>query len=270
MLKPTLSATRSVPVLLALALSLAACSDAAPSSGGQVPTAMTGAQAGAAPAAPTNPPALPVGRTRAAECTAPSGVSNSPGTIVEALSLINALPKPLTLPCFLQALARPLAISGTNSVISLQPADGARSPRIFVFARAMVMSVVPSGSGASLLEFGETRPNYRSLKAEIPFPVRDQLPLSAAFDHLMFNEQFTTCAVCHADEMEESSASGLRHFVSRALRPMAQDKVPVARLAQELAICDAAREPERCALLDGLLGWGTVTDGEFDQNIATF
>lgn len=263
-----LSTKQALPLLLTVTLSLSACSDASPRAGN--PAVLVGAQGGAPPAAPTNQPPMPAERARAVGCTAPSTVSNAPGTIVEALSLINALPKPLTLSCFLQSLARPLALRATNSVLSLQPADGPRSPRIFVFAREMTMSVVPSGSGADLLEFGETRTNYRSLKAEIVFPVQSQLPLSAAFDHLMFNEQFTTCAVCHADETQESNTSGVRQFVSRALRPIAQDRVPLERLEQELAICDFTREPERCAVLDGLLGWGAVTEGEFDQNIATF
>jgi len=117
-----------------LGFSLAACSD--PPS--HVEPAMP-AQAGA-PA--VEQPPVPTPRTRSAECIAPSAVSNPPRTVDEAITLINALPKPLTLPCFLQALARPLAMTATDSVFSLQPADGLRSPRIFLFTPGMVMSVV--------------------------------------------------------------------------------------------------------------------------------
>jgi hypothetical protein len=53
-------------------------------------------------------------------CVAPAGVPTTPQTIVEVVDLINALPAPVTLPCFLQALARPLKMHATISLITAQ------------------------------------------------------------------------------------------------------------------------------------------------------
>ena len=203
-------------------------------------------------------------------CRAPSGVSTSPRTINDVVTLINALPKPLTLPCFLESLARPLEIHATNSLFSAQPAQGPRSPRIFVFEELTTMSIVPAGSGAALLEFGEQRPNFRSLKAELTFPVRTQLASTSPFEGLMADDRITTCAVCHATELQDPSVSGVRAFVSQSLRALPRDQVSTQTLQHELEICDRSVEPDRCALLDGLFGWGTVTDRQFPVEMATF
>ena len=132
------------------------------------------------------------------------------------------------------------------------------------------MSIVPAGDGATLLEFGEQRPELRSLKAEIVFPVSAPLDPGAPFDKLLFNQQSTTCGGCHAGELQEAEISGVRSFVSLALRPHPRDQVSVQSLRHELEICDRAQEPQRCAILDGLLGWGQVTDRDFPVEMATF
>ena len=222
---------------------------------------------GSQPEAGTSEPA---GRTPTPGCRAPSGVSNAPHTIAETVGLINALPKPLSLPCFLESLARPLQINASISLFSAQPSSGARSPRIFLFQDATVMSIVPEGDGQQLLEFGEQRPEFRSLKAEIKFPVTTQLGPSAPFDTLLFNAQVTTCGVCHSGELQESEISGMRTFVSLALRPRPVDQVSALSLRHELEICDRNLEPQRCAMLDGLMGWGEVTDRSFPVEMATF
>lgn len=203
-------------------------------------------------------------------CRAPDGVSNAPRTIDETVTLINALPKPLSLPCFLESLARPLEISASNSLFSAQPARGSRSPRIFLFQESTVLSIVPDGDGASLLEFGEQRPEYRSLKAEISFPVAAQLERSSPFAGLLFSPQLTTCGGCHPAELQESEISGVRTFVSLALRPRPSELVSLASLNHELDICDPAAEPLRCAMLKSLLGWGQVTERAFPVEMSTF
>jgi hypothetical protein len=213
----------------------------------------------------------PAARVPTPGCRAPAGVSNAPRTIGETVTLINALPKPLSLPCFLESLARPLQINAANSLFSAQPAQGLRSPRIFVFQDPNVMSIVPAGEGAALLEFGEQRPEFRSLKAELVFPISVQLEPGAPFDHLRSPaSSFTTCAGCHAGELQESEIAGVRTFVSLALRPRPADLVSVQSLNHELEICDRASEPQRCAMLDALLGWGVVTDRTFPIEMAVF
>ena len=220
--------------------------------------------------AASSAPTSPASRSPTPGCRAPAGVSNAPRTIDETVTLINALPKPLSLPCFLESLARPLEINATFSLLSFQPAQGRRSPRIFIFQDPTVMSIVPEGDGAPLLEFGEQRPEFRSLKAEIEFPVSTLLAPSAPFDHLLFNSQLTNCGACHAGEVEESEVAGVRRFVSQALRPRPSDQVSAASLVHELEICDRAREPQRCAMLDGLLGWGQVSERAFPEGMSTF
>jgi len=220
--------------------------------------------------APQSESIVSTGRAPTPGCRAPAGVSNSPRTIDETVTLINALPKPLSLPCFLESLARPLEISASFGVFSAQPAKGARSPRIFIFQEPNVMSIVPEGDGAQLLEFGEQRPEFRSLKAEIVFPVTTQLPQNAPFDKLLSTPTLTTCGGCHPSERQESEISGLRTFTSLALRPRPQELVSAASLGHELAICDPAREPQRCEMLDALMGWGPVSDRSFPFEMATF
>lgn len=203
-------------------------------------------------------------------CRAPAGVSNAPSTITETLTLINALPKPLSLPCFLEALARPLEMNASVSLFSAQPSNGRRSPRLFLFRDPLVMSIVPEGDGAKLLEFGEQRPEFRSLKAEIAFPVETQLEPTAPFDKLMFNPQLTTCGGCHSLEQPDSVISGVPTFTSTSLRPRPADRVSVLSLSGELSSCDRTLEPVRCAMLDSLLSWGDVAEREFPAEMATF
>ena len=104
-------------------------------------------------------------------CPPPPGVSARPRTIAETVALVNALPRPVTVACFLESLERPLYVNATRSFISLQPAVGNRSPRLFLMFEGMSMSVVPEGSGSKLIEFGEFVTPERTLKAEIKTPV---------------------------------------------------------------------------------------------------
>ncbi len=161
-------------------------------------------------------------------------------------------------------------MNATHSLFSAQPSQGVRSPRIFLFQEPNVMSIVPAGEGAALLEFGEQRPEFRSLKAEIEFPVSAQLEPSAPFEQVLFNPQITACAGCHAGELQESEVAGVRSFVSLGLRPRPSDWVSVQSLSHELEICDRALEPQRCAMLDALFGWGEVTERAFPIEMAIF
>jgi hypothetical protein len=186
------------------------------------------------------------------------------------VALVNALPKPLTLPCYLEALARPLEINATDSTFSAQPAQGRRSPRIFLFLDPDIVSIVPDGPGIPLLEFGEEQPDYRSLKAQITFPIVAALTPSAPFEGLMYNDQLSTCGLCHATEQQAATISGVRGFSSESLRPFPENQVSADELRQQLASCDRSIEPDRCAMLDALLGWGPVADRTFPAQMDTF
>lgn len=203
-------------------------------------------------------------------CRAPAGVSDTPRSIEETLALVNALPKPLTLPCFVEALRRPLQLHATRSQISAQPAVGARSPRVFAYIEPLLMSIAVEGEGAQLLELGEQRADFRSLKGELRFPIEEWLPPSRPFEHVVFSAGLTGCAFCHAAEAREPAISFTPAFVSQALRPSSLQRVPLAGLVAERAACDAVQEPERCALLDALFGWGDTFEWDFPQAMATF
>jgi hypothetical protein len=209
-------------------------------------------------------------RSHSPACRAPAGVTDEPRSVEQSVALVNALPKPLTLPCFIEALARPLKLHASLSTLSAQPSRGTRSPRIFVNLEPLVMTVVPEGRGAHLLEFGERRPDLRSLKAELSFPIAENVSSSLPYEQALFTEEVTGCAFCHADEQRDPGLIAAPAFVSLALRPFEHQRVPLSGLQEERATCDPAIEPERCALLDALFGGGDVADWEFPKEMATF
>jgi hypothetical protein len=202
-------------------------------------------------------------------CQAPAGVSDQPRSIDQTVELVNALPKPLTLACFVEALARPLFLHATRSVLSQQPAQGEGNPRLFFYLEPLLVSVVPAGVGAHLLELGEQRPGYRSLKAELSFPIDGAVSAAAPYEHALFSEGVTGCAFCHADEQRDPTLAGAPGYVSQSLRPRDSERVPLAGVRDELAGCDAEREPERCALLDAVFGWGSPADWDFPAEMPT-
>jgi hypothetical protein len=215
-------------------------------------------------------PAAPSPRAHTPGCQAPAGVTNRPTTIEQSVGLANALPKPLTLPCYLEALARPLPLHATLSEFSAQPARGERSPRLFIYFEPLIMTVVPDGLGRHLLEFGEQRPEHHSLKGELAFPLEAQVGPGEVYERTLFDSELTGCAFCHASERPDPSVPGGRGFVSQSLRPHDRQRVALAFMKEELAACDAAAEPERCAMLDSLFGWGEIVDWEFPREMATF
>src|SRR5687767_916415 len=157
MFPPSPTTLSPLRITFLLVLGLAAC-DAS-----SVPPPATVKDAGSGSDTAEVGPVLP-------RCRAPAGFSGSPRTIAEAIALVNALPPPVTLACFLQSLDRPLYAYATYSVISLQPAVGARSPRIFLFdgkSGGLVMSIVPEGMGSHALEFGQFVDETRTIKGEI-------------------------------------------------------------------------------------------------------
>jgi hypothetical protein len=202
-------------------------------------------------------------------CAAPMGLA-SPSSIAQVVGWINALPKPLSLACFLETLARPLPVYASESLFSAQPAVGRRSPRMFLFAEPLIMTITPDGEGSHLLEFGERRTNSTSLKGEIPFPVSAELGPSAPYDHLIVEDRFTTCSGCHDNEEQDTGITFARAFISRAIRPAPAERVGLEELHREARDCDARAEPERCAMLVAVFGQGSVMDAEFPATLETF
>jgi len=219
---------------------------------------------------PSDPPpdaAVPAQRTH---CSMPVEQTHAPRSIPEVVALLNELPKPVTLPCFLEQLERPLGMQATRSVFSAQPADGERSPRLFLFFEPLIMSIVASGVGSALLEFGEKRSATTSLKGELEFPIYEQLGPEAPFEQVMFDETVTSCSFCHRDEQPDALTTDAQGFVSQALRPRPMDRLGVVGLYAQHAVCDETLEPERCALLEALLAGDAVFEREFPAAQDTF
>lgn len=204
-------------------------------------------------------------------CKPTDGTTGSPQTIAEAIALANALPQPATAACFLEALDRPLAIEASKSRASAQPADGERSPRVFLFTGdKLVITAAMGGKGRDLIEFGETVAPGRSVKGEIEFPLTRTLTEAAPFDRIRNPEHgnITTCFVCHDSEDDEPGYPNGRS--SLIVRPRTKSLVPLTTLQSEFASCDPNEEPERCAMLTALVAWGPLEHRAFDKDLPVF
>lgn len=202
-------------------------------------------------------------------CKAPAGVSNSPKTIEEALSLVNALPKPVTVPCFLASLARPLKMSLTNNILSAQPANGDRSPRVFIINDNLLISVVPEGVGQDLVEFSLVTAPDRSIKAEIEFPVLNILPADAPYNQVKLGEG-TICRSCHGGETRATQVTFAEAYESKAFQPPMGSKVDIEAFRAEVALCDPKVEKKRCEIIDALFNNGEVQSEDFPADMPVF
>lgn len=201
-------------------------------------------------------------------CKPGIGTTGSPGTIAQAIALANTLPFPVTAECFIEALDRPLPIEATSSQTSVQPAAGARSPRVFAWpSESLIVALAIDGNGRDLLEFGELLSRRRSIKAELEFPLQAPVTAGDAFEHVR-NEEFpriTTCFVCHDREQDVPSLPGARSNL--VLRPRASLLVDIDTIPDELEQCDPDEEPGRCRWLKALAGHGPLEHHPFDDDL---
>lgn len=202
-------------------------------------------------------------------CHAPGGVNASPGTILEALEFIDALPRPTTVACVLEALDRPMNVVGSSSPFSAQPAAGEAAPRIFAIYTTLVLSVVPDGDGSHVIEFAEERPNARSVKAELAMPVVDELRLDDAFDHLDREGVGSICGSCHKNEQPAFDIHYADAYESQALRPTKNDLITLYDMEVQAEACDVGATPERCAIYDAIFYRGEVVDSDFPRPLPT-
>lgn len=204
-------------------------------------------------------------------CKPAPGTTGSPNSIAEAVALANGLPQPATAACFLEALDRPLKIEATKSKASVQPAHGARSPRVFVFSGDnLIIAAAMDGEGRDLIEFGELTTPRRAVNGEIAFPVTETITEESPYDRVRNpeHENITSCFVCHDAERDEPGFPGGRS--SLILRPRTKSLVPIESLQTEADSCDADKEPERCAMLHALVDWGPLEHRPFDTSLPTF
>lgn len=193
----------------------------------------------------------------------------SPTDIEQTVALINALPKPVTIPCFISALPRPLSIHATYGQISAQPAMGRRSPRIFILRGDLILSIALEGDGSHLLEFGLLDGRGDSFKGELEFPIEQDLMPSAPYLRVMYDDGMTVCAFCHSQEVPKHTVDGATVYRSVALRPVERERVFINDLSKEQAECNVQEEYLRCKILDALFD-GELEEGYFPEDLATF
>lgn len=193
-------------------------------------------------------------------------------SIAQVLSRLNGLPKPVSGPCFVASLQRPLSVVATSSVVSLQPAVSAQSPRIFVLASGspgVVLSFVPEGDAGHFLELAEWETPLRTLKGELELPVTAALAADAPYGRIKTSASATTCGICH--RQESASATVPDGFVSAAFRPAPNELVPVTALSAEHDKCvDAGTTSERCEMFHAFFDFGEVRQGAFSNNVELF
>lgn len=198
-------------------------------------------------------------------CTAPAGVSPAPSNIPEAIALMNALPKPTSMSCFLESIERPFALYMTSSSQSLQPSPGARSPRTFILRGALEMSLVFEGGASKTLELAFRPTPRRSIKTEILFPLQANVDISHLFDRVLVGSA-TECGNCHTAEVKEDfDGFPTGAWESDVIDPYAIFNVTLDDLRDENASCDSSTEPDRCEMLSAVLDHGPVQAGELGK-----
>jgi hypothetical protein len=238
-------------------------------------------------------------------CSAPADLQLS--DIASVVEWINAMPKPLSLACFIKSLNRPLFYNASESIFSAQPSVGRRSPRVFFLIDDLILTITPDESydtifdpelgsnikdpetgfdkrfwdvdGFQLLELsqevGVINGVRQSIKGELKFPVETDVPPNAPFVGINLGNQnkFSVCAICHLDETQIDIIDGQSVYRSSMIRPETNAIVSLDFMLNEYATCDPTTGPNewyRCEMLEAIYGQGTLIWKSFDQEIPTF
>lgn len=204
-------------------------------------------------------------------CTSPTGAPVALETIAQIVELLNSMPKPVSIPCFLDVLARPLYVNATASDLSVQPASSPTIPRIFIFSGpTLILSFVPAGEGSHTLEMSSLTSNTASVKGELPFPVTATLAADAAYTSIAnLQGTGTTCAGCHSAEAAAPSSYGPGAYVSTALKPLATRDVSLFDLKFQHGLCQPDDGADPCAGFEALFGHGEVLPKAFPPEMPT-
>ncbi len=202
-------------------------------------------------------------------CEAPTEASNLRSSIESVINLINALPRPVTIPCVIDVLPRPLKVNATSSALSVQPAEGLQNPRIFIELNSVILTFALTGEGSTTIEFSHILSDTMSIKGEIAFPVKDTLPITAAYDEIKRTTGTgTRCSGCHFSEAAAGGTFPDVAFVSKALRPFDKNDVSIDILQQLKDHCGNTRS-ERCDMLDALFRGGVPRRYSFPSAMPT-
>jgi len=188
----------------------------------------------------------------------------NPQSIDQMMNLIIALPKPLTIDCFISALNKPLKVYAVDNAFSAQPSAGPQSPRIFIINNRLTMSVVPAGVGRLLLEVSEVVGPSLSVKGEIEFPVTTNISPDSVYTRIK-DESFagTSCRFCHGNENPYFAITTGPAFVSKLIPPDPFKRISQASMLGQAARCNPEKEMYRCLMLRAIYLDGQASDVEF-------
>ncbi|MDX2024385.1 MAG: hypothetical protein SF187_29350 [Deltaproteobacteria bacterium] len=176
-------------------------------------------------------------------------------TTADLTTMLNSLPRPLDVPCFVAALPRPVAITATTSVISLQPASGRRNPRIFMQAGGgLITSITMVGEFSQHVETSEPEPNQPgfTVKGDLVFPRQEPLQEADFYSSLITPEGPSSCSGCHGGEYVAREVNGVNAFASRGLKPTRSQTVPIPDVQALADECTADDATPRCRMLRAL------------------
>lgn len=196
-------------------------------------------------------------------CTSATEVYGSPKTIEDTLSLINALPKPVTIPCFLNALKAPLGVYAVNNTFSAQPAVDKQNPRIFIIRDKLVLSVVPAGAGRNVIEFGEFSSGVDSFKGELEFPIEKTVTIDDVVNQISATTSTSNCLTCHGTERKVQYRTLGPLYVSEFIRPNDSQRVTYPFLRAQATVCNPEVSQFRCDILNAIYTKGKAEDVDF-------
>lgn len=195
-----------------------------------------------------------------------AGYNASPRTISDTVQLINSLPKPVTMECFLQSLAKPMQVFAVNNAFSAQPSGGQDNPRVFIIFPGFVLSAVPTGPGSTFIEMSELLSGSSSVKAEIEFPITGTLAADAPFTRILnpSNSSSSRCTFCHSGEVMLTAGSYPGPaFVSSIVRPDTAKRIVSPYLKVQSRACNKSADPYRCSILKAIFEDGKAQDANF-------
>ncbi len=180
----------------------------------------------------------------------------SPTTFEGVITLVNKLPKPLSVNCFLYNYDHPLDIFAVDNQLNAQPSGGPDNPRIFVIKDDFMISVVPLGEGKDNIEFSKIVSEGKSVKGDLHFPIQESLGDDAIFSNIV-NEtnDGTVCRLCHG---QESQYLGLS-YSSNIIPPDENHRVTKQDLDEEIKNC-RSETSSRCAMINYIYSAGEVSD----------
>jgi hypothetical protein len=181
------------------------------------------------------------------ECVIPNemAASQAPETIQQAVDLINALPKPLTIYCFLEALQRPLFVNATSNDFSAQGATSINSPRIFIKYKKLIISFVPEREGSQNIELAEETTVGNTIKGDLHFPIEEAKLAEVAPYQSIFKAGEPSCAnLCHSGyEALKTFENGTVKYSSEQIFPKASKDVTVEEMKEWRDQCDPYISP---------------------------